>query len=476
MVLDKVTASQWADRLRTEVLALDDQLDVYFGPLVDGAIRPHAVIYEELNDRVRTLFQLLTLENPDVFAGNLESVLEGRLFDEGILLSAGSFATANLLLERAAVPTSDLPVQRGTPVASSGAEPVVYVTTETRTLELASASSYFNAATGRYELNVPAIALTPGREGQVGANRLTRFLRPLPGFDSVTNPAASSTARGRLSNEEAITLYLLAVRGRVLSTPDGVRFTTREELAAVEDVYVAKPGDALLTRSSLEGQAVDIYLDGEERLTQTETLTYVDVNQVVPVTLPPLVSVSAVVDLSGPTTFVEGADYEVVLDEGAEGRSARAVEGVRFLPGGSAPARGAPIVVTYVYDNLVRRAQALETDDATDVMGRDGLYKRATRKQVVLEARLKPKATASGATTRQVTETRLLDYVNTTLGLGDDVEESDLQGVVRLISGIDNFLIDRLTFDDTPSGVSDLAIANNERPVLDAANLSITLI
>jgi uncharacterized phage protein gp47/JayE len=478
--IEKVSASQFAEQIQLGILDRDRTWDVYVGEIPDLVVNPHAAVLERQNDRTRKLSLMMTLSNPDEFAAEYEIDLDGIVYNEGMTRSQGSQATANLTFSRSTPPSADLRVQRGYPVATlpdeSTGQTITFVVTEERTMPVATASSYLNIDTNRYELrNVPVVAVIEGSDGRVGPRRITRPLRPLLGFDSVTNEVAASGGRDKESNAELIDRYLISILGRRLTTNDGAKKATIDDFPSVEDALVVGGTSGLITRAGDTAGAVDAYIVGSETLESVENPTYLGAGQLIQVEAPPITEVLSVQDLStGATPFTEGTDYEVVYDETGVAKSSRAVEGIRFLFTGSAPTIGNPVTITYTYNNLIRRLQtSFELDDRKSE-GRDLLYKEGTEVPIALEALLVVESGFNTDTVQTAVVNAIDDFINNTLKLGDDVEESDIQGVVRQISGVDNFIFNRLSRLAVTSGVGDIEIEVNEYATIDAGDLQVS--
>lgn len=477
MPVQKITATEFREQLRTAINNRTTTHDVGFGPIRDIVIDPVSTVLEQQNDRIRSVSLLLSLQEPD----NLpETDLDGIVFNEGLRRIEGSRATTTLTFSTAQIdPTGpDLLVQRGFPVATSidanTNETVTFITTEAATLPVAQRQGFFNIVTQRYELQVPAQATTEGTVGRVGRNRVRRPLRPLVSFDQVTNTAATEGGLDRETNAELIQRYLLAVLGRDLSTPIGVEFFVKNNYPEVDDVLVVFGSDALLTRSSDDAGAVDAYIVGETLTARSENLAYLGNNQLIRVSNPPLRTVESV--SAGATTYTEGSDYEVVRDTGGNRGSTRAIEGIQFLPTvTSPPALGASVTVSYQQNLLIKTLQAASEQRDTIVLGRDLLFKQGIQVDIILEARLRVATGFSTVTVPAAVSTTIRNYING-LTLGADVELSDIQGEVRRITGVDNLLIDRLVRDPTTTGAADIAIAANEYARIAVADLVLTLI
>lgn len=508
MTVERKTASQFLADLRAAALAQSSDYDVTVGPVPDAMLIPHAAVLEAQNERLRKVSLVQSVANEVEFDDTEFTADADALVDnEGMLRSPGARSTATETFHVARRPATDAVVPRGYPMgtapdAATGST-VVFVASETKTLAAASADSYYNASEQRYELDVPYVAVAAGRAGQVAADRITRKLRPLVGFDGATNPAASAGGRDAELNRELFARYRLAVVGQQLATPLGVLRDARGTYPDIRDLLAVYGNDALLTRAGTDAGAVDAYVIGEQLLQTAEGLVFPGVGQLMAVGSPPLRTVLSVV--SGATTYVEGDDYDVVYDTSGYGGSTRASEGVRFRTGGTnaLPAVGATVTVTYSYNALIRTAQAAAAGEDKQVFGRDLLYRQGTAVPLVITGTLRVGAGFNALTVQAAVRERVLEFIGGTtdamlqadplrqrrlgLGLGarhlDDpteapgyVEVSDLQGDVRLLTGVDNFTLTVLRRSTGVAGVvTDLAIARNEYPTLTDADLSVPL-
>lgn len=477
MPIDKITSAQFEQALRTAINSRTQTHDTAYGPIRDIVIAAPAQVFESQNDRIRRVSLLISLLNSSEFT---DDDLDALVANEGLLRIQGSRATGTATFSVAAAPTIDAVVARGFPIASSAdassGETVTFVTTETRTLPAATAASYFNLATQRYELQVPIMAIVEGTGGLIGTGRINRPLRPIGFFDSVTNAAPSQGGRDRETNDELIERYLVAILGLELSTPFGVEKYARDNFPDVEDVLTVYGANELMTRAAEEAGAVDAYIVGAQATTQTDNVVFLGIGQTLAITSPPLITVNTVQRIAPLATYTEGTDYEIVYDATGDEGSTRAIDGIRFLPTvGVPPSAGDVISIAYTYNNLIRALQTGFEQDNTYVHGRDLLFKRADQVDVILEAQLRVTAGFSATSVLALVQTAVVTFING-LELGDDVEISDIQGQVRQISGVDNFIITRLVNDVANSGSVDLPIADNEYARIATADLTITFI
>lgn len=475
MTVPKITATEFENQLRAGITNRDNTQDTGYGPVKDIVITPVAQVIEQQNDRLRSVSQLMSLENADQFT---EADLDALVFNEDLVRDPGDQSVGTVIFSRSSAPTVDCKVQRGFPIATSPDEStgkaVTFMTSEARTLPTATAASYFNLDTQRYELSVPVIALVQGADGKVGPNRITRPLRPLVNFDSVTN--ADAVTSGGVPSETNVQLterYQISVEGRQLSTPKGIVKYVKDGFPGVVGISTVYGSNPLLTRSATDAGAVDVFVIAEQTTQVVDNLTFLGIGQLLPLSTPPLVNIVSV--KLGATTLVEDTDYEVVYDDSGVSSSSRAIDGIRILattaialiPGSSI------LVVTYTYNPLVRDLQADSLDEEVFVFGRDLLYRMGVQVPIVFNATLTTASGFSGVTVAGFVQIAIVAFING-LGLGATVEAFDLERVAGQVSGTDNFVITRLTRATVASGVDDVPTSGKEYPRITTANCVIT--
>lgn len=468
--VDKVTAAQFTLALQQATQRRNEDMDVTFGPILDTAIAPQAVVLEDQNDRLRLVSLLLSLASPDELeAAGFGADIEAICANEGVFRSTGSPSTTTLTLRLDGAPTFDLVLPRGWPFTTPAG--VVFVTTEAVSMLAASAASYYNPQTDYYEVTVPATSTSTGADTRVGPNQVTRFLRG-SAFTSVTNLDAAVGGADPESLTTLIERYLLAVTGRQLSTAAGLERNTRADFPESESVALVYGTDSLLTRAGSDAGAVDVWTKGRTELSATDDVVYLGLGQVLPVSRPPLVSVASVTRASPAATYVEGTDYEVVFDATGVSASPRATEGVRFLPGGTTPVVGETITVSYTYDNLPRALQAAAAEPEQAVLGRDPLFRRGIEVPFIHTAQVRFLSGFSPGVVLPLVRVAVLAMF-ADLSMGASVETSDIQAAARSIPGVDNYYITRITRATVATGTSDVTLGANEFATLADADFGL---
>lgn len=487
MPVPRITKSQFKEKLRKALIARTSKYDTAFGPVNDLFLEaPSGILEDQNNNRLRKVSLAQSLQNVSELS---DSDINAIIFNEGLRRPSGSRSTVTLYFQRfrpfTSAETGQIPV--GFPVAtaidSSTGQLITFVTVETK--DKSNISTVIDPDTNQiiYENSVAAMCLTAGSTGVVSAGRITRPLRSLVGYDAVINKSASSDGRDSFSNKECVDLYALAVASRQLAVPSGNEFYILDAFPNVEDAYEVSGTSTFLTRAGTDAGAVDVFIKGRTVTQQVDNLPFIGQSQKIILSQQPLIQVVSVV---GSVTFEEGVDYEVVFDTTGYSGSIKGKDAVRFLPSmdiSRVPAIGDTITITYTYNELIGTLQTNNTDPKVSVEGRDMLYRAAKQVEIYITATAKIFANFDPDTIKRFIRDALLEYINGTvdstkqsatgLGLGNNVERFDLDGVISLISGTDNLTYSKLTRTITGAIVDDITIQPDEYAHLDLASLNI---
>ncbi len=469
MTITRKTAEEYAQEIKDAIISRNADYDTEVGPIPDLVVVPMSSVFELQNERIRAVQSLLSLVNDGSFS---DADLDDFIFNEQLVRLPGGKSQVVLTFSRATIPVSNLTIKANFPIGTlsdeSTGQTFTFLTTEETTLVAASAAAYFNNTTQRYELDVPAQSLVGSSASNVGANRITRPLRPLIGFDSVTNKAVSAGGRDIETNAQAINRYFLSLMGTSPDVVNGINKIVRDVYTSVVDSNVVFGNNPLNVRSATDGGAVDVYIIGNVPSTVTETIVFSGVDQVIQLANQPVNSIAAA------GAYVQGTDFILVKDTSGNENSVRSLDGIKWLTTGSAPAVGVAVSVTYTYNVLVTTLQDGFTTDDKNVPGRDILFKVANQIDTTLSANIKVRPGFNVSTVVDAVSTAILALINANL-LGDDVEASDIQAVARSFSSVDNFVITNLSITGE-TGTSDIVIGANEYSRMATSDLILTVI
>jgi hypothetical protein len=474
MPIQKLTTNDFAEQISIGIASRDKTLDTRISEIRDVFIDPISSVLESQNNRAVYLNNLLSLKN----ANNLvPDDVDDFVYNENIVRWLGSRVITVVTFARVSAPTSDITVPVNFPVSTrvnpTVGTSVVFRTIETKTMYASAASSYYNAETGKYELQVSVASVIQGTEANVGPYTITEFKRPLEQFDEVYNVSATSSGRGIETNEELANRYLLHIEGSQLATPSGIKSFILDNFSSVLDAYIVYGTDPYMTRDQFDVGAVDIWVMGESASDRVYPTYYNGVYTLNSVDKQPLMEVSSVYSVAKSTQYSEGTDYEVITGEGIYAYSTYSSDGIRWLPGGNHPDIGDDVIITYKYNSLINILNSFFNQPAYYTMGVDKLFRWAGPLYIEIDADLKV-LSGSPSIILNLVRGAILNYINA-LKLGQSVEEFDISGVVSKIYGVDNFTYNQLSIKDG-SGVGDIIVPPNFHARLEEADLVINLV
>lgn len=470
MSIPKKTAGDFATDLESAILDRNANYDTKVGPVPDLVINPVANVLELQNDRIRSVQQLLSLQNDGSWTSD---DLNAFVYNELMVRNSNSGSTVNLIFSRLAPPTVDVTVQTNFPVATLTDEDtnlsVTFVTTASVTMVAANAYSYFNPTTQRFELSVPAFAISGASASNVAPGRINRPLRALVGFDSVTNRDAATGGVDTESDSALIRRYYLSIRGASPAVTTGISRILRDKYPSVVDSLVVYGNNVLNTRAATDTGAVDVYIIGSSITTITENVIFMGTGVVMPLTYQPVMSIVSI------GAYVQGTDFNLVHTNTGYANSTRAADGPQWSPtAATTPTLYDTLTVVYTYNSLMSTLQAAFTQPDSLVVGRDILFKEATQVDVQLTAQLKVRPGYNVAATLAAITSSISVFINNMI-LSQDVELSDIQAVVRSYVAVDNFIISLMAKVGN-TGTTDIIIADNEFTRIAPANLNVTTI
>ncbi len=116
MTVSPRTAAQFITDLQTALASRTTSYDYTTGPIYDTWVYPPGVVMEAMQNRLREVSLILSLENVDQFA---RTDVEPIFYNEGVVLSDGGQATGTLVCFRNTLPSADIVIPIGFPVATA---------------------------------------------------------------------------------------------------------------------------------------------------------------------------------------------------------------------------------------------------------------------------------------------------------------------------------------------------------------------
>lgn len=382
-----------------------------------------------------------TTEELDAFGSNYGMTrLAGRAATGTVTFQVSNFSTSS----------ANITIPTGTVVATVGSSTkpqVTFVTTQSLLFDATLAPSYFNPATGFYELTATIQAQAIGAITNVSAGAIKVLVSLITGITRVINTTATTGGSDEESNTDFAARIQIKLSGNNVGTPTGIESKAREN-ASVIDAIVVGPNDPEMQRDEFGGE-VDVYVIGENLASATDLVLYTTggsqefVLNHQPATSVPTNGVTGIV-ASAPYTFVQGVDYQFVLDPTTLfNGSTRLQNKIVFNIGGQNPDNNTAVTINYFYNSLIEDLQSGFDQLDAHIVTTDILVKEATLAQIDIQAEVSLLPGYVSADVIVAIQTALTNHINA-LGLGDNIDRSDVIFVIESVAGVDSVNVSTL--------------------------------
>lgn len=247
-----------AANIAQQMLDADASTAVSHGPFFDLAIRPvstELASAEAATDRLSTIYSRLA--NNPLSLTDSEVVALGKNFR--VPMPQGTKAVTLITFYLTSLPTGEIVIPANTPVASVDGIYVYTTDNAVSGITAVNAPAYYDASTGRYNVQVQATAMAIGPAFNLPAYRITRLLSSIPGIAGVYN---SVPAQGGSSPDQSIN-YLSQIQaaffGRDTSSVAGLSVDLVRRGLNQQVLFVASDSRDAFVRP-VAGPAVDVYM------------------------------------------------------------------------------------------------------------------------------------------------------------------------------------------------------------------------
>lgn len=370
----------------------------------------------------------------------------------GMTRLGGRAATGTVTFQIANYSTSssNITIPTGTVVATIGSSTtpqVTFVTTQSLLFQASLAPAYFNPATGLYEQTATIEAQSIGAITNVSAGSIRTLISLITGITRITNTTSTTGGTDVESNTDFAARIQIKLSGNNVGTPTGIVGKAREN-ASVIDAIVVGPNDPEMLRDEFGGE-VDVYVIGEILNSSTDLVLYTvaGAQEFVlshqPAISVPVNGVTGIV-ASLPYTFVQGVDYSFVLDTTTLlNGSTRLQNKVVFNIGGTNPDNGTAVSITYFYNSLIEDLQLQFDQLDAHIVTTDILVKEASLATIDVLAEVSLLPGYISADVVSAIQTALTNHINA-LGLGDNIDRSDIIFVIESVAGVDSVNVNTL--------------------------------
>jgi hypothetical protein len=406
-------------------------------------------------------------------------------------------------------PTSDFTFPAGTRVAtdaSTGANQIVFTTSNVVRFLSALEANYYNPNTGYWEVQAQAVAEAGGSSGNIGAYSITKILNSSSPF-RVSNNTAFTGGSDQESNTQLASRTLDAFTGNNKGTRNGYEGTIKSQ-DGVLDSLVVGPGEPLMIRDGGQGGKVDIWTltttSAPVQLSpstnsdllinwNSSTQSLNDYTLVFPIQPMVVEAQTIVYGTTGPGNpltniplyesrnpapsgipYISAGDYHYTLIKSNDLNLANSVlsndrivwdpdtlEQLRTYPSGLNVNNTLQLAVFYSYNSTINTLQSVIDQPDNKIITADVLVKSAIKLIIDIQGsvNLLPQYKATSSTKKQTINnviTALTNYINSDL-LGQKLEKSDIVQVMHNVAGVDNVVLNSITITRRYDPIYDIA-------------------
>lgn len=381
-------------------------------------------------------------------------------------------ANVNVVFSAATAVTGTINIATGTRVKTS--DGVTFATTQVGTITPTSIEQIPGHGVGRDSAPVPAIAETPGSDGNVVANTIIKFVNKPTGVDEVTNPLPALNGRDKESDDSfrqrlkdfiasLARSTVQALENGVLGLEDAATGSSILFSKAVEDIvnlgnvtlFIDDGTGAIESNQAVAGENVTQGLLGPppDSAVGGETQLFLD-------NKPIKTSVSFTLSSSTRGALTQGTDYTLNPATGQ----------LLFTP---ALVTAEVITANYThYTGLIQEAQKVVDGDPTDPTNYPGLRAAGTLVRVLppttlIQTVAAVLAVAEGFEQSEAVaeaEAVVAEYINS-LGISDDVVRNEIISRIQLLTAVIDL--------ELTGPTANIAILDDELARITIANITI---
>jgi len=419
--------------------------DVFIVPLAQKVLEE--LIQEEYTKAGSSLDRLIALKTDPDFLAQIEEInlTSEQLYDQIYLILnkiasnyqltriAAVKATGLVSFATTSIPALNVVIPVGIRVSTVLGKD--FITTESKTIIVASINNYYDPDLNAYSIEVLIEAQTAGSDANTGEETITVLDDVVANVEFIINKASLVNGDDEETDEEFVARIKTKLAGNNIGTPSGYQSTILNE-DYVQDAVVVKPNDIEMKRNSYGG-SIDIMIVGENLDTQTYSLTYQASLHGVKITLPNRPATD-IISVTGSVTglFTKDTDYNFTEDTGLFGSSVDSTDCLTWL-GMTMPTEGETLTIIYKRNKLIYDLQTLIDLDENKIIAADVLVREATKVLIDLEFDLHIYSGYDFTTISNTITTNLTAYINA-FKLDEDVQVSDLINEIYNVAGIDN--------------------------------------
>jgi len=411
----------------------DPSWDTVQGPIKDLFTVPLSGITALTEEQAENLRKLFSLNFDETIT---EDEARRALNNFGSRPGEGSRSSHTQYFMRFTRPRENIVIPQGT-LVSNLTGTLLYRTTQTVTMLVTQADSYWNASRKAYEVAVRVEADGIGPEYALPAYRVQRILTGIIGIDATENRTKSSQGLPTETVEQQSRRLKNTMTGLNLNTQGGISKRILDTLPnQVDLVQVVTPADPEFKRTQLK-PSIDIYVLGTDEQIVTETIVAVSgQTHIVPKRQPVMAVTSVTINNS------VGVDFELVKDTSHETGNSTIAQDTILLE--HPLSMNDTVEYTYTYNKVLNDVNNLVFSDAAESLFQtDYLIKEFNFVEPLITIEMKVLASYSFEEVALAVREQIEAYLNQPTSR-ERVSPAEIRDMINEhVSGIQNLRITR---------------------------------
>ena len=414
----------------------------------EGSIASDIVIGVPANEFVNLYDTMDTISLSQSPTTANSSALDGLASNIGLVRKSATKAQGIITFFSFNAPLSDITIPAGTyigTIPSTSGSNIQFMTLNTVVMYTSLGGSYLNPYTGVYEISAAIQATTAGSNGIVGATTITSMQSTISGINGCYNTSPTIDGTDQESDSQLQLRIVTRTKGTVLGTPDGI---LNEVLSqdGVTDAIVVGSTDNI--RSDLG--SIDVCIKGTLQTFNVDSF-YKNSSTMQDIVLSQQ-PVYDIISIQGSTSgVISTALYELVSDTSAYGGSIVSQDTIHWL--GALSTDVETIYVFYYYNSLVASVQAIFSQSDKKLLNKNLLIKGATDIAIDITCSIKVLPGFDITSVVNTVQNNLATFFST-VSIGEQLQQSDVAGVIINSPGVDDILLPLTVFQSSDSTIT----------------------
>lgn len=289
-------------------------------------------------------------------------------------------------------------------------------------------SMTFDDVLQKFVFTVPVQSVNVGLATIAASNQVSQIRDPIPGIEEATNVDPLVGGRDEESDRNLGDRIKSALSANNIGTVAGYRDMVLG-ITNVQDTNIIGAGSPFMVRDEGDGGSLDVYVTDPIAISVSDLATASNYQP----SGPKFVFTPSRQPLINDISTIQPTDVDSISkDVGIFAGSIKANDTIIFDSDHTGE------LITYQVNDLIREVDVFVQDETRKIVGSDILVKEAVPilVDVIITIQVLPEFSSARDTVRDNAEAAITQFI-TSLGIGDDLEQSDVISIITNVDGVD---------------------------------------